>query len=100
MSTAIRQVSLSSPFEPLNGLATATRCMVVFRWRRRIVGRAFLPVHDGRIDAAQLASAARAIRRDARFVWMADAVGYDERDLLQATGATATIAICTRERPD
>ena len=100
MPTAIRDVDLASPIGALDDLAASTRCMVVFRWRRQIVGRAFLPVQDGRVGRSDLVAAARQLGHDALLPWVAETVGYDDRATIGGRPLTATVAICTRERPD
>jgi GT2 family glycosyltransferase len=74
--------------------------MVVFRWRTRVVGRAFLNVQNGRVDAADVLSASRNLGADALRPWLEETLGYDERDLLGTPSYRATVAICTRERAD
>jgi len=100
MAAAIRDVELSSPITTLAGIGAYPRCMVVFRWRRRVVGRAFLPVRDGCVDEAAIAGAAHRLGVDALFAWLNETVGYDDRDTLQPAAWRATVAICTHERPD
>jgi GT2 family glycosyltransferase len=74
--------------------------MVVFRWQTRVVGRAFLDVQDGRVDAADVLSASWKLGADALRPWLEETLGYDERDLLGTPSYRATVAICTRERAD
>jgi GT2 family glycosyltransferase len=100
MATPIRNVDLSSTVGPLEGMAGCSRCMVVFRWRTRVVGRAFLDVQDGRVDVADVLSASANLGADALRPWLEETVGYDERDLLGTPVYRATVAICTRERAD
>ena len=100
MATSIRNVDLSSTVGPLEGMAGCARCMVVFRWRTRVVGRAFLNVQNGRVDAADVLSASRNLGADALRPWLEETLGYDERDLLGTPSYRATVAICTRERAD
>src|SRR5215475_692208 len=100
MATPIRNVDLSSAVGPLEGMAGCSRCMVVFRWRTRVVGRSFLSVQNGRVDAADVLSASRNLGADALRAWLAETLGYDERDLRGTPSYRATVAICTRERAD
>lgn len=77
--------------------------MVVFRWHRRVIGRAIVAVHDGRADEAEVAAAARALGPAATWPWLVETVGYDEAEIAEGSGGTSphvTVAICTRERPD
>jgi GT2 family glycosyltransferase len=99
MPTAIREVDLSTPITPLEHLESY-RVMIVFRWRRRIVGRTFAPVAGDRIDRPDLNHLIDATcGRDALQQWLDESLGYDERSLVGAERPTATVAICTRDRP-
>src|SRR5689334_20114174 len=100
MATAIRNVDLSSTVGSLDGMAGCSRCMVVFRWRTRVVGRAFLDVRNGRVDAADVLSASWTLGADVLRPWLEETLDYDERDLLGTPSYRATVAICTRERAD
>src|SRR6188768_2225935 len=100
MAVAIREIDLSSPLTTLNDLGSYERCMLVFRWRRRVVGRTFVAVDDSRIDAGVVAEAAARLGFIPGLAWVAETLDYDERAAVGAPALTATIAICTRERPD
>jgi glycosyltransferase involved in cell wall biosynthesis len=101
MATAIRQVELSVPFEDLSRLRGYNRCMLVFRWHNRIVGRAFVPVSGEVLPAVEVASAARSgLTDDAVRAWVEDTLEFDERGNWPARDWRVTVAICTRERPD
>jgi GT2 family glycosyltransferase len=100
MATAIRDVELSSPMAPIADLGAYSRCMLVFRWRRRVVGRQFVPVVSDGVDTGAIAQAADQCGADVLYRWLADTVGYDERAFVGSRALTATVAICTRERPE
>ena len=100
MATAIRDVELSSPLAPIADLGAYSRCLLLFRWRRRVVGRQFVPVVNERVDTGAIAQAANQCGTDALYRWLADTIGYDERDFVGSRALTATVAICTRERPE
>jgi glycosyltransferase involved in cell wall biosynthesis len=100
MATAIRQIELSRPIEPIDLTGSAERAMLVLRWRGRIVGRAFVAVQGGRLSTAEIqAAAADHLTSDALRAWVEDALAFDERRR-DRPAPTATVAICTRERPD
>jgi glycosyltransferase involved in cell wall biosynthesis len=101
MATAIRQVELSRPCDDICGLSGYTRCMIVFRWRGRVVGRTFVrPSGDG-LPASEIAAAAKSgLTGDALRAWVEDTLAFDERSNRPAPELTATVAICTRERPE
>jgi GT2 family glycosyltransferase len=76
--------------------------MVVLRWHRRVVGRAFLAVEDGTIGRETLTEViAGAAGREALSLWL-DSVLWQEEcaATLRAPLPAATATICTRERPE
>jgi glycosyltransferase involved in cell wall biosynthesis len=101
MATAIRNVELSAPATDLDALGQYERCMLVFRWRGAIVGRAFVPVTSERVDSAEVSrQASDHLGRGALRAWIEDALQFDERRAADAGALSTTVAICTRERPD
>jgi GT2 family glycosyltransferase len=99
--TAIRTVELSRPIQPIDDVAAYSRCMVVMRWHGHVVGRAFLPVVDGRIPPEPLAAlTAGPAGREAVQRWLNERLNHDERAVDAAAPPAASVAICTRERPD
>ena len=100
MATAIRDVELCSPLAAIADLGAYSRCLLVFRWRRRVVDRQFVSVFSDRLDTGAIIQAANQCAVDASYRWLADTIGYDERDFVGARALTATVAICTRERPE
>lgn len=98
--TAIRQIELSEPLAGIAGLHGYSRCMVVLRWQGRVVGREFVPVTGGAVSAAALAGvASRGALFEALSLWMEESLGYDERSIPSTSLPSATVAVCTRERP-
>jgi GT2 family glycosyltransferase len=98
--TAIRDVDLSQPLPRLDDLGDADACMVILRWRRRVVGRFTVPVRLGAIEQDRLASLVRArVPREALDCWLDEFVGFDDRHGVAPEPLTAAVAICTRERP-
>lgn len=98
--TAIREVDLSAPLTALQQLDGFSRCMVVFRWRGRVVGRAFVPVAGGVVPPEILRQRiAGNAGREALSCWLDDLLGHDERAVIGFETPRATVAICTRERP-
>jgi GT2 family glycosyltransferase len=101
MSTAIRQVELSEPVTGFDGLDGYSRAMIVLRWRGRVVGRVSVDVTEGRVPGDSVARAvSNAVTAAVWEAWLDDFAGYDERVLVDAAPLTATVAICTRERPE
>lgn len=101
MATAIRDVELALPPVAIERLTPGARCMLVFRWRGRIVGRTILRSTAGRISGEDVARhAAETLGPEALVNWIEDAIGFDERASPSAPRPSATVAICTHERPD
>jgi len=99
--TAIREVDLTNPPSHITGLGDATRCMLVLRCGRRVVGRTVVDVEDGGIDGVRLSDAlGSAVTEDAVRCWTNRSLDFDERAVAQPVSLRATVAICTRERPD
>ncbi|HUR33754.1 MAG TPA: glycosyltransferase [Vicinamibacterales bacterium] len=101
MATAIREVELSLPLEDIAGIGGCQRCMLVFRWRGVVVGRAFIRVEGGVLSRAEVAhSAAQNLTPAATRVWLEDLLQFDERGVPAEPVPSAAVAICTRERPE
>jgi cellulose synthase/poly-beta-1,6-N-acetylglucosamine synthase-like glycosyltransferase len=101
MATAIREVELSEPLRTIEGLDGYPRAMLVLRWRARIVGRLFVEVSNGSVPAGALDRAvARGLTKDVWQSCLDDIAAFDERAVVESPPLTATVAICTRERPD
>lgn len=98
--TVIREVDLSQPRAALDDLPPG-RCMLVFRWKRRVIGRAFTDVASGSIgpDAIQ-ALASASLEPAALRYWLDERLHYDERTVTNPRRITVTVAICTHDRPD
>ena len=97
--TAIREIDLAGTDWALDDVPGYDRCMIVVRWRRRVVGRIFVPVTAGRIDRKAVERAiAAGPGQEAVSRWI------DETLAVPAPAGPepglATVAICTRDRPD
>ena len=102
--TPIRQVELAAPLSTIYLSDDTTRCMLVYRWRGRVVGRSTARVTRGQISINEQREL---IRREARAsaidAWLDDFIGSDVQPPATASSpspGTVTVAICTRERPD
>ena len=102
MATAVRNVELSAgPPAALRDLSGYRSCMLVFRWRGAVIGRAFVPVTDAGLPAAAITAAAKQhLMPDAVRTWIEDVLEFDERGESGGSAFSAAVAICTRERPD
>lgn len=101
MATAIREIELSAPLKPIEDLGAYRRVMLVLRLRGRIVGRAFAEAPGGRIDVAELSRLVEEANSWPLWeTWLHDELHWDQRASAGTPRPTATVAICTRERPE
>jgi GT2 family glycosyltransferase len=100
MATAIRSIELASRVDDVRDLTSYDRCMLLFRWRGRAVGRAFVSVPAGGLSSDDITAIAyRHLDGAAVRTWVEDVLQFDERGEAAAV-SEATVAICTRERPE
>lgn len=100
MATAVCDIELSRPIAALENRDGYTRAMLVLRWKGRIVGRVFADIGATGIDAATLErTIAAEVPETAWRAWIDATLDYDERRTVGGRLPTATVAICTRERP-
>lgn len=100
MPAAIRDLELSVPITDIEGPHHCDSALLVLRWRGRVVGRALVRLKDGRLTADEVERHVRAaVGPDALRAWLEDVLEYDGRKGADAPLPSATVAICTRERP-
>ena len=98
MPSAVLDIELSDSIPDAGGLDRYTDAFVVFRLGGVPVGHGWVPVTSCRLDGEQLRAAAeRALPAFSRR-WLERQLGRDLPDVREH--ASATVAICTRERPD
>ena len=101
MPTAIREIDLSEPLRDIEGLGTSGRCLLVLRWKRRAINRVFVPVHSGRLCAAQIEDVIRrAVNLEMLQSWLEEEFICDDRGRAATAPLIASVVICTRDRPD
>jgi glycosyltransferase involved in cell wall biosynthesis len=77
------------------------RASVLVRSRGRPLVTLNVPVRAGRVDMAQLRRGlVRALRGAPAWIWLGEVLGIDASATEGAAGLTASVAICTRDRPD
>jgi cellulose synthase/poly-beta-1,6-N-acetylglucosamine synthase-like glycosyltransferase len=97
----IRQVDLAAALTPVPLPTGTSRCLLIFRWRDRVVGRRVVDVAGDAIAVDRLTALARETAPETALdAWCDDYLGHDRRALLGTTAPTVTVAICTRERPE
>jgi GT2 family glycosyltransferase len=95
--TAVTQVDLEDIPGNLRVDAGYKQALVILRRRGAPVAQLYVPVEDGRLDATHLRLTTEAATATKRWKWaVEDYFGPDP----PRSCAEATVAICTRERPD
>jgi GT2 family glycosyltransferase len=101
MATAVLDLEIQQLPPVITGLERYARALILIRLRGRPVGQALLPVVGGRIGGAEL--------RDALVTaagwplwerWLRDYLGWDEVRAMSYVPPAATVAVCTRDRPE
>ncbi len=91
---AVREVQLASLPTELHDLDPYPEAFVVFRQDEAVVGQAWLPVRDGRLDAESLDQAAR------RCAWPAWLSKIEEAEFQSGGPTDLSVVVCTRDRPE
>jgi GT2 family glycosyltransferase len=100
MATAVLDFEIDQLPADLTGLDRYQQALILLRFRRCPMGQVILPVREGRIDGRDLrAAAVDACDSSLPDAWLRDFLGWSEVDPLAAL-PTATVAVCTRNRPD
>lgn len=101
MPTAVLDLDLQQLPAEISGLDGYEEAYILVRYKGRPVGKAMIPVFDGRISIPEYRT--RILNEIGPVVansWLHDYVGWDERSVTDPSPSNATIAICTRDRPD
>ena len=99
MPTAVRDVDAQHLPPELNGLDGYESALVLIRWGGRPVGKMTVPVSGGRVGGALLRE--EVVRAAAEAIWHLSFNAFLEWDDLDPGPLpTATVAVCTRDRPD
>ncbi len=99
MATKVFDLSLEAIPESLEGLNHYQHALFLFRYRGVPVGQAYLPIHDGRINRLELETAVSRLGWPLQLVRLQEYLKWREGNG-RSTPTTATIAVCTRDRPD
>ncbi len=100
MPSAVVMVDLERIPPVIDGLDRYTRAFVYLLLRGRVVDHVRLPVQDGRLAGADIHAATA--KQDSYAVWdrwLRNHLEWEEPGT-SAAGIRATVAVCTRERPD
>lgn len=100
MPTAVLDLDFYYLPPEITGLEHYKSALVLIRFHGRPVGQALLPVVSGRIDGDELREALM-YGADSAFweQWLRDYLGYEEERVPNFPPPTATVAVCTRDRP-
>ncbi len=101
MATTVLDVDLERIPQEITGLSAYGQALVLMRLRGRPVGHIRLPVLHGRIHGSQFQEAL--VRQFGWHIWkqwLQDWLDWDEGQTTTASRPAATIATCTRDRPD
>jgi GT2 family glycosyltransferase len=102
VATAVLDLELDGLPPGISGLDERyARALILFRWHRQAVGSVLLPVRGGCIGEAALQAAARGATGKGLWYRLAhERLGWRPGPPEPAGPPRATIAICTRDRPD
>lgn len=101
MPSAILDLEYEQLPEKISGLERYERALILLRVRGQPVGRGWVDVTNGEIDRQALQNALLAILEWPFWDrWLAIALGVDIQHPLVEQLPRATVATCTRERPD
>ncbi len=102
MATAILDLEYEQMPAGIEGLDEYREALILLRLRGQPVGRAWAPVQEGRIAPEALRATLAGMLSWAFWErWLSVSLGYDaNRPALQTGNLSATVATCTRERPD
>ena len=102
MATKVLDLDLERLPASVDGLEGYEQALVIFRYRGRPVGRERLPVCRGRISSADLVAASVFIddwyMLEQRLLH--DYLGWEEVAIDLPAPESATVAVCTRDRPE
>ena len=99
MATKVVDLSLEAIPAELDGLTSYKKVLVLFRYRGVPVGKVYLPVVNGRINHLELETAVAQLGWTLVRHKLHEYLKWDEYGPGD-TPKTATVAVCTRDRPD
>lgn len=101
MATAVLDLDLKSLPPVITGLEKYDKALALVRLNRRPVGKVILRVFNGCVSGAELRnSLSELVESQPAQTWLRDQVHWDEAITTDFSIPRATVAICTRDRPD
>jgi GT2 family glycosyltransferase len=101
MATAVLDLDFNKLPQHITGLDRYHQALILIRLSGQPVGKAFIPVTDGKLDGNKLhevlveAAGWPLVER-----WLHDYLSWDETWKSNSIPQKATVAVCTRDRPD
>ena len=101
MATAILDIEFTELPSELTGLGHYGQALILIRYHAKPVGEITLPITDGWISGRDLRDAIiGAVAWPLWESWIHERLGWDETRAAHQTIPSATVAVCTRDRPD
>ncbi|OUL23362.1 glycosyltransferase [Nostoc sp. 106C] len=101
MATAVLDIDLKQLPQEICGLDSYQKALILIRLQGQPIGKALLPVIKGRISGVELQdhliSAAGPLLWER---WLQNYLEWDETGTSNSTLPKATVAVCTRDRPE
>ncbi|OUL28417.1 glycoside hydrolase family 2 [Nostoc sp. T09] len=101
MATAVLDIDLKQLPQKICGLDSYQKALILIRLQGQPIGKALLPVIKGRISGVELQdhliSAAGPLLWER---WLQNYLEWDETGTSNSTLPKATVAVCTRDRPE
>lgn len=101
MPTAVLDLDLTNLPPQVTGLSAYTKAFILIRYKRKPLGKIMLPVLNGNLSIEIYKQHLfDAVEPHLKTAWLHDYLGWDEVGTKKLSHSKASIAICTRERPD
>lgn len=101
MATVVLDLDLTNLPSEITGLTAYSKAFILIRFKGKPVGKITVTVYNERIKIEQIYPAMiDAAQPVLKMAWLHDFLGWDERDKIDFDLPKATVAICTRDRPE
>lgn len=101
MATAVLDLDLNNlPFK-ITGLERYDKAFLLIRFKGKPIGKTIVTVQKGSIDTTQCYNKiSAAVGSTLEDIWLKDYLEWEAPETIDFTCPTATVAVCTRDRPD
>ena len=101
MPTAVLDLELTDLPLEINGLDSYTSAFILLRYKKKPVGKTVIPVIKGRINMYEFREHFfGSVSGELYTRWMHELFGYEESKIIDFIPPKATVAVCTRDRPN